>query len=1024
MSRKTRKLIWSAPLVAVLAVAGALTIFAALGPGTASANQLPAAPGELTVTTPDGDAGRTTLVLNWGAAADASGYRIDKVDGSGAVWETFVMDTGNADTSYTDDTLTASDTRWYRVFALNSHGIGPVSNAASGSTDAKINPGPVLNLTAMPNPEKPYTQIDLSWDPPAANGGEKIVGYEVQFHNGSDWGNLVNATTTTFTASTATTDQVTVTTKTMITDTPPATPVATKLDPGDTRLYRVRAINGPSSVTAADSVGVAEAALGSRSKEWNRVEGMTKAATEPGQVTGLTAVNATDASINLYWYDPEDTGGWDISGYVIQAHRPGKRFPSAPSTETIKDETFSATAPTLGSGDNLNNATWYQTKPATPAVIQATFGGITAVDHDGNTETAARQVKWYFRVYAVTTDDGPDDATTATPADAVNTDNVIRRSGSPSDTAGDTPATREIDHDNDGGTTAALDPLAPPSLSATPDATATPPTEAKKQQIDLSVTVATALSGATPPVEQIAYRIDYSDDAGDSWKLLERDTRFTGFGPDRDYEDDGGLGFDESRSYRIFAIGDHPYTDVGPAQADIITGMTAASTAPKAPTGVTASSPSLTSIMASWTAPEDNGGQPVVKYLVQWVPDDGDDVAEDDDFDTSANANADAADLDDTVTSDAMTMGTFDLKDIADADALEADTVYVLRVAGVNKVDGTGADRPVTDPIAADGTTGAPNWSMPVLFDTTEAAKPNMVEGLTSEDATDRSGNSIPGVNLLWNKPSDKISITDYDIEVQDEHGDWANPEDGENWTATRTSYTDPDEPEADEVRLYRVRASNEAGHGPWAMVYFPREPDTHTHVAAMGEIPAQEVTVGMTTTVNAAMYFSDNTGAMYEAESDMEQYATVDADASSGMLTITGVAEGTATITVTATSGAVMAEQEFMVTVMAAALGAPMNVMAMVDDSDPGEPDVIVTWTDGENSDAHWVGLYDIVNNRTYSSHRVAGDPSAMTHTFANVEPGIYLPAVISTLEGFTPMVDYARQDDGRPMLTTVGGQ
>ena len=35
MSRKTRKLIWSAPLVAVLAVVGALAMFAALSPGGA-----------------------------------------------------------------------------------------------------------------------------------------------------------------------------------------------------------------------------------------------------------------------------------------------------------------------------------------------------------------------------------------------------------------------------------------------------------------------------------------------------------------------------------------------------------------------------------------------------------------------------------------------------------------------------------------------------------------------------------------------------------------------------------------------------------------------------------------------------------------------------------------------------------------------------------------------------------------------------------------------------------------------------
>ena len=45
MSRKTRKLIWSAPLVAVLAVAGALAIFAALWmPNVAFRQPVPGAP--------------------------------------------------------------------------------------------------------------------------------------------------------------------------------------------------------------------------------------------------------------------------------------------------------------------------------------------------------------------------------------------------------------------------------------------------------------------------------------------------------------------------------------------------------------------------------------------------------------------------------------------------------------------------------------------------------------------------------------------------------------------------------------------------------------------------------------------------------------------------------------------------------------------------------------------------------------------------------------------------------------------
>ena len=48
MSRKTRKLIWSAPLVAVLAVAGALALFVALPagrrPGLPTSPVLPGAP--------------------------------------------------------------------------------------------------------------------------------------------------------------------------------------------------------------------------------------------------------------------------------------------------------------------------------------------------------------------------------------------------------------------------------------------------------------------------------------------------------------------------------------------------------------------------------------------------------------------------------------------------------------------------------------------------------------------------------------------------------------------------------------------------------------------------------------------------------------------------------------------------------------------------------------------------------------------------------------------------------------------
>ena len=815
MSRKTRKLIWSAPLVAVLA--GALAMFVALGTVNVFANPLPGAPMNLTVEAASGDTGRTTLVLNWDAPANASGYRIDISD-RGAVWETMMMDTGNANTSYMDTTLTADDVRWYRVFAVNSHEIGPVSNAASGTTDKKVNPGSVMNPRAVPNAKKPYNHIDLSWDAPTMDGGEKIVGYEVQYHDGSQWGNLRGTEVTP--------NNVTRTTKTSITD---ISTGAAELDPGDKRLYRVRAINGPTTVSDTDTVAVpgTDAAELSRSEKWLRVEGMTKEASDPGQVTGLTAVNAAAASINLYWYDPADTGGWAIDGYLVQASRHGKKFPSIPKNADLTDTAISGN---LGDGTNPDNANHYVARTSTPNVLQASFIGIEEVDHDGDESdgnddgTAPQQVTWYFRVFAVTVDDGPDDATNTQADHEDNEDNVIRRSRNASNEAGDVGAARTFDHDEDSDrtdgvtSTPDVDPLVAPGIDPTGS---TDDSDHIKQEIRLVLTLDESATAAN--VKQIAYRIDYSKD-GIGWKLLEDDTRFTEFGEGKPYDDDKDLAFDETRYYRVFTIGKDPYTDVGLPSVDTDTtpemGSTAASTIPDAPTGVMASSPSLRSIMASWTVPEDNGGQAVVKYYYQYVLDDGDGVAEATDFDADTNSNAlVTVDPAVNVTDDAMTMGTFEIK--SPTPVLRGEDVYVFRVAAVNKTL-AGGDRPATTDTGDDI-----NWSAGALFDTTEAAKPGAVEGLTSEAATDTSGD-VTGVNLLWNKPSDKITIMNYDVEVQDGDGDWVNPQGGENLSNSRTSYTDPDEPEMDEMRVYRVRATNMVGDGPWTMVDYPREPAAH----------------------------------------------------------------------------------------------------------------------------------------------------------------------------------------------------
>jgi hypothetical protein len=130
--------------------------------------------------------------------------------------------------------------------------------------------------------------------------------------------------------------------------------------------------------------------------------------------------------------------------------------------------------------------------------------------------------------------------------------------------------------------------------------------------------------------------------------------------------------------------------------------------------------------------------------------------------------------------------------------------------------------------------------------------------------------------------------------------------------------------------------------------------------------------------------------------------------------VTITGVMEGTATITVTATSGAVEATQEFMVAVTAGALTAPSGVTATVDDSDPGTPTVTVTWTPGANADGgHLVLLF----TRDFTELTGVATPSASdsTYTFTNasdgsaISSGSYVAVVVSIESRTEYLYDYA---------------
>jgi titin len=180
MSRKTRKLIWSAPLLAVLAVAGALAIFAAQMPNVAFAAK-PSAPTSLSATATSA----TQINLSWTAATvggddpAVSGYKIEVSTTGATSWSRLVENTRDTGTTYQDMGLEAGQRRHYRVSAINMDGTSTPSNIDNATTWSK--PAAPTELAATADSSSGDTAINLTWvDVPTPTDGSTISAYQVE----------------------------------------------------------------------------------------------------------------------------------------------------------------------------------------------------------------------------------------------------------------------------------------------------------------------------------------------------------------------------------------------------------------------------------------------------------------------------------------------------------------------------------------------------------------------------------------------------------------------------------------------------------------------------------------------------------------------------------------------------------------------------------------------------------------------------------------------------------------------------
>ena len=234
---------------------------------------------------PSGPGGSSQLLLSWTTPADdggsaITGYRVEMSATGVGGWIIIRANTGSTGTTYLHTGLPPGVTRFYRVAAVNSVGIGTFSTVARGATNA-ARPGQPQNVRARGT--GPHTVL-LAWDPPETDGGAPVTGYSIRMIGPNDRNWIIIRPNTGNTATTFT---------------------HTGLDPVTRYQYQVAAIN---------RVGAGQ---------WSFPAVTLTHADFADAPTGLVAQAVGTARIDLAWNAPRYTGGVSILGYRVEASDDG-----------------------------------------------------------------------------------------------------------------------------------------------------------------------------------------------------------------------------------------------------------------------------------------------------------------------------------------------------------------------------------------------------------------------------------------------------------------------------------------------------------------------------------------------------------------------------------------------------------------------------------------------------------------------------------------------------------------------------
>ena len=182
MSSKTRKLIWSVPLMATLAVVGALAVFVALGlPNAGTAEAAPPQSPTIDTSTKAGNQKITVVFYPRDSGGkEITGFTIQAVVASSSTTANFAtpakeLTPGAAERSAVitglSNDLGGSDKYFIRIRATNADGDGSWSPTypTAGLEPKAVKPDMVQALSVMPG--SVATELMVTWDLPADVGG-------------------------------------------------------------------------------------------------------------------------------------------------------------------------------------------------------------------------------------------------------------------------------------------------------------------------------------------------------------------------------------------------------------------------------------------------------------------------------------------------------------------------------------------------------------------------------------------------------------------------------------------------------------------------------------------------------------------------------------------------------------------------------------------------------------------------------------------------------------------------------------